>query len=76
LTNQNTSLIIETEQIETMSEVETFIIPMTENTKERDIFKVGKHSIKLAHNDTIVEWEITPEARNALLELHTIKPNI
>ena len=59
-----------------MSEVETFVIPMSEKTKQEDIFRIGKHSIKLAHNDTIVEWEITPEAKKALLELHTQKPNI
>ena len=51
----------------------TITIPMTENTKERDIFKVGKHSIKLDHNDSIIEWEITSESRNALLQLHSIK---
>lgn len=52
--------------------LETFTIFMTEKFKERDPFKVGKHSLKLKHNDTQFEWEITPEARKALLELRAI----
>jgi len=59
-----------------MSEIETFVIPMSEKTKQEDIFKIGKHSIKLDHNDTVFEWEITSEAKKALLDLHTQKPNI
>ena len=46
---------------------------MTEKFKEKDAFKVGMHSIKLKHNDTQFEWEVTPEARRALLELNAIQ---
>ena len=53
-------------------ELETFTIPMTDKFKEeKDPFKVGKHSKKLKHNDTEFEWEITPEARKAILKLHS-----
>lgn len=54
-------------------ELETFTIIMTEKFKEKDAFKVGMHSIKLKHNDTQFEWEVTPEARRALLELNAIQ---
>jgi|TARA_B100002019_G_scaffold291269_1_gene310961 hypothetical protein len=52
-------------------ELETFTIPMTDKFKEKDPFKVGKHSKKLKHNDTEFEWEITPEAREAIKRLHS-----
>jgi hypothetical protein len=53
------------------NELETFTIPMTDKFKEKDPFKLGRHSTKLKHNDTEFEWEITPEAREAIKKLHS-----
>jgi len=59
-----------------MNENETFVIPITDDTKkDNDIFRVGKHE-SVSSKGTIWEWEITKEARRALLEYHTNKPNI
>lgn len=58
-----------------MENVETYVIPMTSDTKkEKDIFRVGKHEFVSSGGNTW-EWEITKDARKALLEYHTTKPN-
>jgi len=59
-----------------MEKVETYVIPMTNDSKkEKDIFRIGKHEF-VSSNGNTWEWEITKEARKALLEYHTTKPNV
>jgi hypothetical protein len=52
--------------------LETIIVP---RKKISDIYSLGKHSITLKDEKTIVEWEITAEAKKALLDFHYHKPN-
>lgn len=52
--------------------LKTIIIP---RKKTNDIYSLGKHSITLKDEKTIVEWEITAEAKKALLDFHCQKPN-
>jgi len=55
---------------------ETYVIPITNDTKkDKDIFRIGQHE-SVCSSGVTWEWEITKEARKALLDYHTSKPNV